>query len=512
MMDGRLSAVECGTRKWRHPVSESDNFERTRSVYGNTMPAKTVRKAKRQYLQYLRRFGDDRSRRHVLEATDIPALESIGVRSLMVRPAGASKPSFSVEQDPRAVVIGTIRMGFGHYRIAIAMASAARSLGWNPYLFDLHSFQELLAGKIVSHLNGLYSLGSRLSQRSRLFNALYWEPLNSEGFRRLSYNAVDQAVSSLMATPCRLLPPGVPFLATHAWPAQAAVHAGLERVINAIPDNWPMALHLAEGAIHTVQSPSAWFGYKSLNGMAGSTPCRPMSDGSLVMTGHYVDHELVSNLAADSAARLDRLASGRPVRVLLSVGGAGAQQDLYARIIRHLMPAVIAGRVCLWINAGDHREVAEKLRSFVPELSSAVEHGADWKETTDYACAALGADCTGVHLWYSPDIFQAVYTTNLLMRATDLLVTKPSELAFYPVPKLMVRRVGGHEAWGAVRAAEIGDGTIECSDTAHSLAMLDLLLESREALTLMNSQIMRAGSSGIYSGAFRAVELAVGKL
>jgi len=57
---------------------------------------------------------------------------------------------------------------------------------------------------VLEKLNGLYSFGSRLSQKSALFNRLYWEPLNSEGFRKLSYNAVDQKVSELMATPCRL--------------------------------------------------------------------------------------------------------------------------------------------------------------------------------------------------------------------------------------------------------------------------------------------------------------------
>ncbi len=46
----------------------------------------------------------------------------------------------------------------------------------------------------------------------------------------------------------------------------------------------------------------------------------------------------------------------------------------------------------------------------------------------------------------------------------NVLVTKPSELAFYPVPKLFIKRVGGHEQWGAIHSAEIGDGTLECRD------------------------------------------------
>lgn len=52
-----------------------------------------------------------------------------------------------------------------------------------------------------------------------------------------------------------------------------------------------------------------------------------------------------------------------------------------------------------------------------------------------------------------------------------MLVTKPSELSFYPAPKLFIKRVGGHEMWGAIHSAEIGDGTLECRDVSHTLQM-----------------------------------------
>ena len=115
------------------------------------------------------------------------------------------------------------------------------------------------------------------------------------------------------------------------------------------------------------------------------------------------------------------------------------------------------------------------------------------------------------------DYFPAVATTDLLCRVADVLCCKargpptqlhsiscskllphlapqPSELAFYPIPKLMIRRVGDHEvrytrdargcardvfevhlrsavtgasmmsrrqAYSALRASELGDGTLE---------------------------------------------------
>jgi hypothetical protein len=277
-----------------------------------------------------------------------------------------------------------------------------------------------------------------------------------------------------------------------------------------------MALHLSEGAIHCVQSPSAWQGYKLLRGMRGDETLKPMPKGSLVCTGHYVDHEIVSNLEADTAARVARIDSGEPLRVLLTIGGAGAQRELFQAVIERLLPAVLDRRVCLLTNVGDHGEVLDGLRRAVPALSSAVVHSNDWDETKRFAESGLGeyklsGGMEGIHLFHHADIFAAVYATNLLMRASDLLVTKPSELAFYPIPKLHLRRVGGHEAWGAIRSAELGDGSVECGSVKETLSMLDLLLEGREGLALMNERILAAKRAGVYDGAYRAVDLASGR-
>ncbi len=488
--------------------------DKSRVIFGNIMKASVVKKAAKNKKAFLAEFGDDSGKLFLLGDRAIPELDEMGVRNLTVTDreqddVGAT--SLDLSNDPNAFVVGNIRMGFGHYRISIAIASAARSMGLNPYLFDLHSFSETTGGKIIAKLNGLYSMGSRWSQKYPLFNKLYWEPLNSEGFRKLSYNAVDQKTAELMVTPCLLLPKDIPYVATHVWPSQAAVHAGMTHVVNAIPDNWPMALHLSEGAIHCVQTPSAWFGYKTLNGMDGATILKPMDEGSLVNTGHYIDHDLVANLKADTAARLARVTGDKPLRILMTIGGAGAQRELFAAILRHVVPMADAGKIVLFINVGDHRGVLDGLKADVPALSQATLHSDNWEETRTFASTALEADVSGIHLFYNTEIFSAVYATNLLMRASDLLITKPSELAFYPVPKLHIKRIGGHEAWGAIRSAEVGDGTIECPTIAKTLQMLDLILNGKEALVMMNAAILSANRIGTYSGAYRAVELALGK-
>jgi hypothetical protein len=102
-------------------------------------------------------------------------------------------------------------------------------------------------------------------------------------------------------------------------------------------------------------------GYHQLRGMA-KKPLAPMPEGSLVYTGHYVDHELVSNIEADCARRRARLQGDGPIRYLLSVGGAGAQQDLFIAICEHLLPYVRSGQATLLVNVGDHEKVWRALR------------------------------------------------------------------------------------------------------------------------------------------------------
>ena len=132
-------------------------------------------------------------------------------------------------------------------------------------------------------------------------------------------------------------------------------------------------------------------------------------------------------------------------------------------------------------------------------------------DTTEFAAQALTGEVSGIHGFWHENIFEAVYCTNLLMRSCDVLVTKPSELAFYPVPKLFIKRVGGHEQWGAIHSAEIGDGTLECRDIPHTVQMLDLFLNEDALLNDMCDCIEKNKAAGIYDGAYRVVELAMEK-
>lgn len=487
--------------------------EKSREIFGNKMPERVYKKAVASKRKFAKKFGDDSNVNYPVALIKNAHIgEELGVVDIRVG-EGAKGISDGLSFDTeKGIIVGNIRMGFGHYRISMAIASAAHAMGYTPYWMDLNSYPDTTCTKVISAQNDLYSLGSRLSSKSRLFNRLVWEPMNYEGFRKLSYNASDQKNAELMAPVYRNVPKEIPVVATHVWPAQAAVHAGMKSVVNAIPDNWPMALHLSEGSVHTIQTHYAYQGYRILNGMQKNEVLKPMPEDALVYTGHYIDHELVSNIETDCAARKKRMEEKRPMRFLLTIGGAGAQKEIFAEIIRYLIPAIRKKQAALYVNVGDYRNVWEELQKEIPEMKElAVEHFNEWEKTKQFAGKALLDDTgvTGIHGFWHENIFEAVYCTNLLMRSCDVLVTKPSELAFYPVPKLFIKRVGGHEQWGAIHSSEIGDGTLECRDIAHTLQMIGLFMEEKGMLASMCDCIVANKSAGIYDGAYRVVELAV---
>lgn len=481
--------------------------DKSKVIFGNVLSDKVYKKAVKSKKKFAKKFGDDTSVNYPVIVRKNPVIgDSLGVNDIRIED-GASPLEFDTE---KGIIVGNIRMGFGHYRISMAMASAAKALGYTPYWLDLNSFPETTCTKIIAEQNKLYSLGSRWS-KNPIFNKLVWEPVNYEGFRALSYNAIDQKNAELMAPVYRNIPKDIPVVGTHVWPAQAAIHAGMKYVVNAIPDNWPMALHLSEGSVHTIQCRNAYQGYKILNGMQKNKVNKPMPNDSLVYTGHYIDHELVSNIEADCDRRMARKANGKPTRFLLTIGGAGAQKEIFAAIIRYLLPAIKEEKATLYVNVGDYKNVWDNLITEIPEMKAvSSEHFENFEEASHFSLEALDGDVTGIHGFYHSDIFEAVYITNLLMRSCDVLVTKPSELAFYPVPKLFIRRVGKHEMWGAIHSAEMGDGTLECRDIPHTLQMIDLFMQDDVLLGQMCDCIKTNKSIGLYDGAYNVVKIAMG--
>ncbi len=474
------------------------NTDKTRVVFGNEIDKKTVRRANKSKKRYLKKYGDDSDANYKLAFSPIDALDFIEAQNINF---GEQNDTFA----DNALIVGNIRMGFGHYRISIAMASCAHALGYTPYWLDLASF-DAVGSKMIREQNNLYSLASRISQKSKLFNALVWEPMNSEGFKKITYNAVDQKNSELLVPVFENIDKNIPYIATHVWPSQAAVHAGMKHVVNAIPDNWPMALHLSEGAMHAVQTPFAYLGYKTLDGFA-EKPLKGIPEQSIKAVGRFIDHELLVDIENDNRRRKERIASGNPLRLLLTVGGAGAGFDMFVSTVKHILPYVKAKKVALFINFGDHKNVCEKLIK-AARLESVKTYFNDYDGLKKLVAELKDGNADGVFAIYNDDIFRAVYSTNLLMPVCDLLITKPSELAYYPIPKIFMRHIGGHEVYGAINGRELGDSLDEYPTAKRLNSMIDKLLSDNEIIPHICDRITELKAQGYYNGAYECVRLA----
>ena len=422
-------------------------------------------------------------------------------------PVRELRPGLGEPVDPAAgPVIGTIRMGYGHYRMAVAFASAAASRGHTPYWFDLLSF-DTPGTRMIRDMETWYSWGSRLAHRSYVFDRFVWEKATGRIFKPLEKQLVIQRISAVLTDLFAEIPPEIPFIGAHSWAAQAAVFAGCRRVVNAINDNWPMSVFLAEGAVQTVQGPSTYLGYRLAKGLGlANRRKKVLNPGLFRQVGHYVDHEIVSNTEKDCAARIERLEAKKPRRFLFSVGGAGAQDRVLIDIIAVLLPRIRAGEAVLFVNFGDHPEILKRCMKRFPGLCEITELHSDWDEIRRCVADFEREEPAGIHFFSSIDVFPAVYTTNLLLRHTDFLITKPSELAFYPVPKLNIKRLGAHEAWNAIRSAELGDGTVELDTTSLIRKTVKVAIDHGDLLRIMCDNILRNHRQGIYDGAYRVIE------
>jgi hypothetical protein len=493
-------------------------------VYGNAIKKSHSKQAIKWQNMFIKKFGYDPNEKYVLSLVENEYLGPIfGAKSIVRGDQGEPITS------ENAVICSTIRMGFGHYRIAMAGASCARAMGFTPYWMDLLSIPGITTD-VIGWCNKWYSRFSRLSQRSGLFNKYVWESCTTGEptlpglswllnnwivgwpWRFLKTNVKDYEMSELFRNLHEALPSDMPVLTSHMWNCMGAVAGGMTNVVDMMFDNWPMAFQLTEGAKHGVQSPSGYYGFRVMRGFDQSGKVmNPMPPEAIAYTGHHVDHELVENIEVDCAARLRRMRDNEPRRLLLAMGGAGAQRGLFKAVVEHCVPMVKRDEVALFVNLGDHKGNWDWLQAELAEHKDIIQTHFTWDDTQAFADQIRTQPAHGIHVFLHDNIYHAVYSTNYLMRVVDVLITKPSELAFYPVPKIFNERVGGHEMWGAIRGAELGDGTVEARSIPHTLQAIDVLAKDRDLLELFCGCIVKNKSIGVYDGAYKCVELATGK-
>ena len=139
---------------------------------------------------------------------------------------------------------------------------------------------------------------------------------------------------------------------------------------------------------------------KMLNGMA-KKPLKGIPESDLYEVGHYIDHELVSNIEKDVNARIKRINNNEPIRILTSVGGAGAGAKSFLEIVNHLLPLVKENKASLFINLGDHLDMFEFLKKKIPGFGNiAVTHFDNYQDTKEFVSKMEKEVVKGVHIFY----------------------------------------------------------------------------------------------------------------
>ena len=341
-----------------------------------------------------------RPKSYTLGAVDNPYLGSqLGLKDILRTDQG--EPIVKEQ----AVICSTIRMGFGHYRIAMAGASCARAMGFTPYWLDLLAIPGITTDVInwcntqlqplfAASPNGAGCSTSMSGSRSppanppcrscrRFLNAC----IAAWPWRFLKTNVKDYKMSELFRNLYRALPSDMPVLTSHMWNCMGAVAGGMTNVVDMMFDNWPMAFQLTEGAKHGVQSPSGYYGFRTMRGFDEhkATILKPMPPEALFYTGHHVDHETRREHRGDCAARLRRMRNKEPRRLLVTMGGAGAQRELFKAIIEHCIPLVKEGKVTLFVNLGDHKCNWDWLQAELADYKDLIQTHFTWDDTQDYA-------------------------------------------------------------------------------------------------------------------------------
>jgi hypothetical protein len=120
----------------------------------------------------------------------------------------------------------------------------------------------------------------------------------------------------------------------------------------------------------------------------------------------------------------------RHFTVMFAIGGAGAQAEMVKKILSGLKERIIKDEVRLTLSCGIQKKVFERVLGYVNEAGLRGELG------------------RGLGVIYDQDVYAYLDRFNGHLRRTDVLWTKPSELAFYcglGLPILMADPIGTHE-------------------------------------------------------------------
>ncbi len=194
--------------------------------------------------------------------------------------------------------------------------------------------------------------------------------------------------------------------------------------------------------------------------------------------GVYRDHykSLLKTIAPDALKK-----ENHPITITFAVGGAGAQKEAGAMIMKKLALGIREGKIALNLVAGNRPEV---------------------KDYFEEAAAASGLRAgKGIEIIFAPDKIEYFKKFNECLHRTDILWTKPSELSFYcalGLPIIISSPVGSQEDWNREWLLAMGAG-IDSLDPEYVDEWLpDLLASGRLARAAVDG-FLNAEQMGVYN-------------
>ena len=178
---------------------------------------------------------------------------------------------------------------------------------------------------------------------------------------------------------------------------------------------------------------------KDLSVLRGSLGCRI---ANLDPNNRY-QKKYEKTLKQYLGARYCNMNAGHNLTIMFAVGGAGAQREIGAEILKSLHKEIDAGKITLKLVAGSRKDVFDYYTDVVNKLHLKVGH----------------KGC--VKIIYHKDKRKYFELFNKELLTTDVLWTKPSELSFYAglgIPIIMAPTIGSQEVFNRTWLHSIGAG------------------------------------------------------
>lgn len=135
--------------------------------------------------------------------------------------------------------------------------------------------------------------------------------------------------------------------------------------------------------------------------------------------------------------------SNHPLTLTFAVGGAGAQSGLAQQILESLRMKIVEKKIRVVLVAGTRTDVVATFKHALKE------------------CGLSRELSRGVHILFDEEKHEYFKSFNEVLRTTDVLWTKPSELSFYValgIPIIMAPSVGSQEDFNRIWLKTVAAG------------------------------------------------------